>query len=155
DKCPPALLRGNTGPVVSSGTGITPCDLYCMIGNYNLRPNPVQSGNNSATQQVSDNAVFAFNTNYGLNNPLTVASVSVETNTGLAIVQNVAEKVTGTDPILIVYGDVATPHDSTNVIMWHNTLAGARLNIGYNETGTTAYYATRYSQRNNIIDEWN
>jgi hypothetical protein len=156
-KAPAALVRGNVAPSSSAGTGIR-SDSYCLLGNNNHRPNVVQVGNNAASQQNSlDNGVVAFNAFLNLNNIWSTVAFGGTSQTladGIAIVQNLIEKVNGTTAIFQFYGDaIAAP--SNHAIIWHNTFAGERSNIGYNDAGSTAYLHVNYSQVGNLYEVWN
>lgn len=149
-----ALVRGNTGPTTAAGAGIIG-HMYAFLGNRNMRPWWVHTGRNPGTLAVADNAVIAYNTHYGFNDTAAwVDTASTGANiVGLALVQNVLEIVI--DSVLLqVHADTVSG-TSDHVVLWHNTLAGARLNIAYNEAGSTPYLHKNYSQRNNLFDDWN
>lgn len=147
-KAPYALLRGNSASSASTSTGLL-SGLYAMLGNANLTPILIATGN-AAGQQISDNAVLAYNTakylnNSWLSNPATTAM------NGLAIVQNAIE-LTSTAALMSIGYDATT---ANNVLLWYNTMAGNRLIIGYNSTGSTALLKTNFGAVGNIVDSWN
>jgi hypothetical protein len=151
--CPFGLVRGNLGADTLASS--TWADAYCVIGNRNLQPHYVETGDTGG-QQSADGGVVAFNTNYKMddvwfNCPMNLAAVLAQ---GFAIVQNVVEKINAVTPMAWFFGD-STVGASNNLLLHNNTLVGERLNIGYNSTGAVAFLHKNYSVRNNLIDSWN
>lgn len=147
NRCAWALVRGNDCAVLTNAS------MYCVIGNKQVRLSFVQPGNNSASQADSDNGVFAYNSTVSLNNTLS-AMMNLANTHGIAVVQNLVESLSSTQAILAPWGD-ASSQAAEHVLLWHNTFAGQRINVGYNDTGSTSYLRTNFSQRNNVLDEWN
>lgn len=73
---------------------------------------------------------------------------------GMAIVGNVIEKTAGTSALGTIAAD-SSACDAANVLIFHNTFSGERLNVGYNETGTTARLRRNWSQKYNSFRSWN
>lgn len=149
NRCAWSLVRGN------ACAAATPAQVYTVIGNANVRLVFTLAGH-AAGQQVSDNGVVAYNSSYGLTLQWYVgaAFANFTASHGLAIVQNVVESLSSTQELIRLWGD-SSDTVANHVLLWHNTFAGQRLNIGYNDSGSTAYLRTNFSQRNNVLDEWN
>lgn len=150
-----ALIRGNTILTVADFIAFD----YTFLGN-------LKTGNNSGTTfklqsyyagmtvPTADNTICAFNRLYGLN----VASASVITTNptvtaGMAVVQNVFENYKNTSgPLLQLGADSSdgTTDPVNNVILWHNTYAGQRQNLAYNDSGSNAPKRLYWSVKNNI-----
>ena len=152
-KTPWGLFRGNSLP---SG-GITAAN-YAVIGNKNPIALNYERGN-APGQQFSDNAIYAFNSLYARAAEMFATSAwaaSCAGNNdqviGVAIVQNLIERTTATSPALSL-GE--TSCHTNNVLFWQNTFVGQRENIGYNSTGSVAYYHRYWSMIGNIFDDWN
>lgn len=116
-----------------------------------------KSASNAAPAQ--DNLLFEFNeivncTNTG--NTIWRMSTGVQVNIarGMSVCGNVIEKVSATTALMQIAAD-STTSTTNHVILWHNTFAGERLNIGYNDVGTTAYAHVNYSQKFNSFRDWN
>lgn len=150
-----ALVRGNSFPTTSAGGGLV-ADQYAVLGNAGIKPVFYETGNTPG-QQVSDNSIVAFNTMYN-SNAVWVgngAAISTVINAGFAFVQNVFER-TGASGLAAL--QVAADNSTTNVqnvLIWHNTITGERINVGYNSSGSTALYRQNWSQRGNLFDNWN
>jgi hypothetical protein len=162
-KGPWGLVRGNDCTGASSDIV---ADWYCVIGNSG-RMNAVfnETGSSAvatAGEQISDNAIFAYNQLAKLTNPMTdtVGAARVTTvSIGLAVVGNVAEKTSITTPLMQIAGD-STTSVVNNVMIWHNTTVGTnttagRSNLGYNETGTVGFDRKNWSIKFNSGDQYN
>lgn len=80
---------------------------------------------------------FNFFTGSSATSPLLEHGEDVVGPNGLAIVGNIFERTSGAQPLLKISGDgVVSPAE--NIIIHSNTGVGERLNILYNDTGTTA-----------------
>lgn len=149
-----ALVRGNA----IYSTGLIPARDFCLIGNYGFQRFPCTAGNNSATLPTNDGGICAFNVCYDLTsgNDFNAGSYNGAEaySIGYAFVQNVLEKNTGADALIQVCADGRTGA-STNILFWHNAFIGERLNLGYNDAGTTAVAATNYSIVGNIFHNFN
>ena len=112
---------------------------YTLGGNYN-----------------NDNIIYAYNIE-GQDTLDTAfllgGSVDVD---GLFLIQNLFIRVgSQTQPLVMIAADSSTA-ETNNINIWNNTLAGARINIAYNDsaTGATAYH-TNWSVHNNIFSNYN
>jgi hypothetical protein len=148
------LIRGNNILSTWSGayTGNSACIAYSLLGNNGCTVVTFDTGN-APSLPTSDLVVIAFNTTYKTTTQVTVstgAGGGIFGNavvTGGAIVQNMWESTGNIDPVLWVTADSAGEAsicnsggstDNTlcpvnNVIIQHNTIAGERTNMGYNE----------------------
>ncbi len=148
-----ALIRGNTA------TALIPSSVYAILGNTKIKPSRFC---NDATcyggMQTSENSIIAFNTVYGLSSSmLTGQPANTQTLTwGIAIVQNVFEKITTTDNIMGIAADSSTSNPANNVILWYNDFVGERLNMAYNDfTGPgTPLIRTNWSFKYNLLDRY-
>lgn len=75
------------------------------------------------------------------------------TTRGVAVVQCVFEKITTTDPAMYFSGD-STVNAVQNAILRHNTVAGQRCNVLYQDTGT-AYILKQGVAQYNLLKEYN
>ncbi len=150
-KSPYALVRGNSASTPVSAV------LYAVLGNKNIYVGSthfIEAGNTQG-QQVSDNAVYAYNTLYAINKAAGAAWANFSPITkGIAFVQNVWESLSTTQPLLQIAADSSTSTVS-NVLVWNNTFAGERQNFGYNEYNNQAGLRTNWSQKFNIFKQWN
>jgi hypothetical protein len=147
DKCPWALVRGNTADTMILA------HMYAVLGNKNILPIFVEEGNPQG-QSVSDNSIFAYNTVYGSSgNPIEIALASSVLR-GIAIVSNLIEQVDALQPLLRL-ADSSSLVPVNNVLLWHNTFAGQRENLGYNDNGSMAVPRLNWSQKFNIFQSWN
>jgi hypothetical protein len=149
------IIRGNDGPNSTGPAGAQHISgqQYVFIGNNNLRPLFQRTGN-TGSHATSDNSIVAFNTAYTSTTPWSTTSASgtaVTLAIGVAWVQNLIEAQDNTN----FAGEFDyNNQDWTNVLIWHNTLAGSRIGIGYNDTGTAAVQHYQYSIRGNVFAEY-
>jgi hypothetical protein len=156
---PYGLIRGNSAPSTSAGSGITG-HMYAILGNKNIVVGLAGNGwiepGDITGQQITDNSIYAFNSAYNINTqPIQAYATGTTWAKGSAFVQNVIEKVTGTDPLIQIAADGTTATPVDNVIVWHNTFVGERINLAYNETGTTALFRNNWSVHGNLFFNWN
>jgi hypothetical protein len=151
-KSPPGLVRGNTY-LTTTDRGVK-TDVYCVIGNAGVYPNFVGVGNNAGSQQISDGAIWAFNTSLRQDGTIIDTIAAQQWSQGFALVQSIFEKKTTVSVLGAIIADGCSA-TSSNVILWHNVFAGDRTNCGYNDTGPTGYLHKCWSQRGNIHDLWN
>lgn len=132
-KCPYGLVRGN---VVPTSTTII-AQLYNFVGNQNLIPTSTYVTGNAQTSPVTTNSICAFNTVLNFN-AATVLVNAFNTSPGntpvnnFAVVQNVFENRVNTQPITQMAANTSQIDPSSNILLWHNTIAGSRSNNGYN-----------------------
>jgi hypothetical protein len=150
-KAPFTLLRGNDATSAGSIGG----DFYTVIGNKSVAPRFLES-DNTASQQPTDNAIVAYNTWF--NGNATWSAIANHTAvTGLAIVQNIVEKVTDSDPLIQIAADGSSA-SADNFIVWNNTFVGERTNVAYNENPSAcsaSYSRYNWSIRGNIFANMN
>lgn len=145
---PYALVRGNT-----SLSHSTIADDYAVLGNKNVTPKFIEAGS-GAGSLVSENTIYAFNTVYGLTTVSTDAAVLTPILKGMAVIENVIEKTTPTQPLFQLAADNSYAV-ANNAILWRNTFAGERENLGYNEFGTVGYDRLNWRDSYNIFQSWN
>jgi hypothetical protein len=151
---PFALVRGNEGPVLAAtGLGIS-CPIYCVLGNYNLRI-LFQSPGNSEGNQVTDNAVVAFNSHYHLTNAWQASFAAVSTVAhGVAYVQNLIERTGETVDWLAIFTDETAGSSFTNMVFQHNTGVGQRIGMAFNWNDNSYVPHLQYSQVGNLWNEY-
>ncbi|MDP2593128.1 MAG: peptidoglycan-binding protein [bacterium] len=143
---PFALVRGNDStPLVTS-------HLYTVLGNKNVTSTFLEGFTSQAVtvlgMATSTNAIFAFNSIYNMTG---YVIWSQEDSTGLAIVQNVFERVAGNDTgVMNLSTGTAT---TSNVVVWHNTFTGDRHQWGYNDEGTKSTAKLNWGEKFNIFTE--
>lgn len=73
---------------------------------------------------------------------------------GAAIIGNVIEKTAATSALAQIAAD-SGGYDCNNILLFHNTFAGERINAGYNSSGSTALIRRNWAQKYNSFEEWN
>jgi hypothetical protein len=144
---PIALVRGNNStPTIKS-------HFYTVLGNKNINGGAfTESLSNPAGHAMTSNAIFAFNTVNNMSTSVIYAHNS--TSTGLAIVQNVYERVAGdVNGVMELSSGGGTGATTTNILTWHNTFAGERHQWAYNSTGTASYPKLNWGSKYNIFTE--
>lgn len=147
-RAPWALVRGNT-----SSSNVN-AQFYNILGNKGVTgANFIETGDVEVVaggMASSTNAIFAFNTLYNMSTAVVWSSVS--TTTGVAIIQNLFERVAGdvqgTLDISSGNGNGAT---TTNFLLWHNTMVGGRQQFAYNSSGSVRIPKLNYSTKFNIF----
>ncbi len=147
-RAPWALVRGNT-----SSSNIT-AQFYNILGNKGVTgANFIETGDVEVVtggMASSTNAIFAFNTLYNMSTAVVWSSIS--TTTGIAIIQNLFERVAGDAQGTM---DISAGNDNgattTNFILWHNTLTGGRQQFAYNSSGSVRIPKLNYSTKFNIF----
>lgn len=151
DNAPFALVRGNTVQSLGSANG----QAYCTIGNdYSVTTTTTIVADNYAGQNspTCDWPIFSFNRvmKFPSSGPAAYFGV-VKTNIlGAAIVQNVFESVNGVQNIVSLAE--SSKDDWNNVLLWGNTIVGERINMAYNDSGTTTVPVRYWSLAGNYID---
>ena len=157
----PALVRGN------DLTGFAHSILcYTVLGNkrttaYAGSSTLLVSEINGMTGPYPDNCVIAYNELYGFDlssfDMVTVGAFGGRTH-GLAFVQNVLEVATsnGTPNLMFTAAGelVATNTPQDNIMVWHNTVLGARCGTAYNSSGSTVKHRRYWSWKNNFHDSY-
>lgn len=148
---PGVLTRGNTSSSVIEG------HFYTILGNNGVWGKFIEEATSAVTSAgmaTSTNVIFAFNTLYNMSTGMDIAQTS--TSTGIAVIQNLFERVGGdsTGVISISSGGGGGIATTSNVLFWHNTSAGERYQWGYNESGTISARKLNWGTRFNIFTEW-
>lgn len=154
--CTFPLIRGCN---IDSATGTV--DAYTFLGNnfyYTGAGSPVVGDSHGVAVPVPDNQVIAYNFISTLKRAIS-ALAARDTVHGPAVVGNVLERrATGTSyPLIWIAADGSdTTNDNVgNVLLWHNTLMGERVNAAYNDTSTYVCLRPNWSVKNNLFDAFN
>jgi hypothetical protein len=155
-KCPYGLIRGNVG----ANSSYTSSQMYNVLGNSQVSPSITYLTGNAQGQSITTNAIFAFNTLKNLNAAFTpvdvfTPSLSTTATNNIAVVQNVMENRLATSPLISLAAVAQQVHTSSNILLWHNTTAGARTNLGYNGYGASPILHHLYHQVGNHVMSWN
>lgn len=145
-KGPFALVRGNNStPVIKS-------HFYAVLGNKNVSGESFTEAPNPPKHATSSNAIFAFNSVYGMTSGVSIAETT-ET-TGIALIQNVYERI-GTYPggLMAMSSGGGQGATTTNIITWHNTFVGERHQWGYNSEGTKSTPKLNYGSKYNYFHD--
>lgn len=142
------LVRGNAFSDTHNGVH------FCCLGNKNtgvsVRPT-------TSSTPLNDGGIYAFNRNCPSSTARQFELATADNiSHGFAIVQNVFERHgSTTEPLMAISAD-GTSTTTNHIIMWNNTIAGARANLGYNDGASGGPYAqTNWSIKNNIISNYN
>lgn len=146
-----ALVRGNTFAVQKSA------NCYAVIGNEGKLLVRFEETGASTGRQISENAVVAYNKIGPITSPWSGSGYAQSTVivTGIAIVQNLVEGIMGGGQPLGVFSGDGSSTDVNHMVLAYNTFVGERINIGYNDNGTTARLRTNWIEKFNIINSWN
>jgi len=146
-----ALIRGND----LYGCGGTP--VWTTLGNtnsvihQNIFSNEPVGGPTANTMPI-----LAFNTMYRQDVSVEMACQIHNATAGIigaAIVQNIFENNSSGELELFITADASTSNPANNVLMWHNTLVGGRINRGYNDTGSSSLLRTLWSEVGNMTEK--
>ncbi len=129
---------------------------YTVLGNSNTVPASSLSIRDTVTGSLAPRSkpIIAFNRFLGLNcsgAAKFLIGPDAATN-GAAIIQNVFENYSTGEGGLASIGITDYSHD--NIIFWHNSMVGQRCFMGYNASGSTAYWRRGWSMRNNYFDRF-
>jgi len=146
-----ALIRGND----LYGCGGTP--VWTTLGNTNsvIHQN-IFSNEPAGGPTANTMPILAFNTMYRQDVSVEMACQIHNATTGIlgaAIVQNIFENNSSGELELFITADASTSNPANNVLMWHNTLVGGRINRGYNDTGSSSLLRTLWSEVGNLIEK--
>lgn len=82
-------------------------------------------------------------------------NVSLSTDLGHSICGNVLENISAVSiPLMTLAADGNTA-DVNYILIGYNSVAGQRMNVGYNDTGTGAYERIGWTQVGNLVEDWN
>jgi len=104
-----------------------------------------------------DNLIVAFNQMMDFDSTasnMLIYGSSVGFARGAAFIGNVLEKTAGTSAAVYMGGDGSTVN-MEHVLMWNNTVAGERCNVGYNDQGSSAPLRTNWSLKFNSWRDFN
>ena len=145
------LIRGNDASAITGGmVG----NVYAILGNKGVQ---VGSGFNESgvANDLSDNSIIAWNSAFNMSTLfLNNFFLTSESTKGIAIVGNLAEKTSSTNPFIQVAGDNSYK-PLTNVLIANCTIAGQRSNLGYCEAGNTFFLRSHYFDRFNLMRDFN
>ena len=161
---PPCLIRGNNITATFTTTG-SPLFVYTVLGNKTSGTVATLSGwfksfISGSSTPTSIQPIVGFNAMWGIN----CVSLPVWSDfhnravTNIACVQNIFENYTnGAASLFAPAGDgsVAASSPVKNVIMWHNTFVGQRVNYAYNDTTTNAPLREQWWMVSNLYDDPN
>lgn len=152
DKCD-AFGANGTGNVPALIRGVSATDTIGFGGaGYGARTVLTTTVNGNDARAVVLCPISASNTVIAYSRVIADANTSNASIGGdgaydhCAVVCNILERSAGSQTVLSLWSNT-TPN--TNVLVWHTTIAGERLNIGYNDTGTSAVARSNYSAKFN------
>ena len=131
----PALVRGNN--VSGYNQGI---NAFTVLGNLNTTAsNNLQISESTANPNTLQ-PIIAYNKFYNFTNPSSPPMVlfdsGVSNPIGAAIIQNLFEyNGLNSTALIRIAGDSGTSAPVNNIMLWHNTLVGGRINRCYNDSG--------------------
>jgi hypothetical protein len=152
DKSYPSLVRGNIITGLNNGTYI-----YTWLGNISQTAGTSFSISTPDSLTVAATApIFAYNKIYNSSNstsPTLKVFGTISNPIGAAIVQNILERTaTGLVRLISLADDGSTNTPVNNILMWHNTIAGSRINRAYNDTGSSPAIRSLWSEIGNAWD---
>jgi hypothetical protein len=80
---------------------------------------------------------------------------SGDTTNGYAVIQNVFEFSTNNRASASFDFGSSNSRQYTNILIWHNTVVGAKTFMAYNDSGNAAAWRVGWSIRYNLLDDWN
>lgn len=142
-----ALIRGNDLSSRHETYG------YCVLGNNNVYIMAIAS----ATNLMNDGGIFAYNKNMSSDTTLQVAVAGTyNISHGFAIVQNIFERISSAVEAMMAISADASVTTTNNIILWYNTIAGARCNMGYNDIAAGGPYPqVNWSEKGNLYSNYN
>ncbi|HWA64361.1 MAG TPA: hypothetical protein VG866_00680, partial [Candidatus Paceibacterota bacterium] len=155
---PRALVRGNKSMTTLSGKTLLG---YTVLGN-----NFSWTGGGKITDAVSSQGsptnsgpIYAFNILSKTSASSGLIGAGQTAESGLAVIQNVLELVSGTTPPEVsIVADSSSVDPVSNVLFWNNTVVGQRFNGAYNDynlNGSGPGWRRNWSFRGNIFDNFN
>jgi hypothetical protein len=135
---------------------------YTFVGNYRAGTNDVPGAifrdeTSGQVTPVQENLVFAHNYIKSRASSAAILQLALNTNVmrGRAVVQNIIEQI-ATDQVqgFFIAADSSTCQ-VTNVIVWQNNVVGCRVNMFYNDSGSSPMYRILCSYKNNVVDDFN
>jgi len=157
----PVLIRSNiitmTSPQSVNAFTVIGNKIRITASNYMA----FRSYYSGITIPTSKGMIFAFNYLQTPSTPiLTCFSNVVDTlkEMGFSIVQNVFESNSSSQPVLSVASDASTSDSVNNAFIVHNTIAGQRANVAYNDHNLNEgapLMRRDWCVKNNIFDQYN
>lgn len=150
---PVCISRGNILKVSSM--------LYVFCGNVETNYNLVYGNADSSTGACPTQDGLIITDNMFLNKSATTAPVGifgdVTTLSGNLFAGNLLECSTNSsNPLLTAFGDGTTNNaGENNVLFWNNTVVGQRVNMGYDDRGSTPHWKIGWSVNGNVMDDYN
>jgi hypothetical protein len=146
------VCRGN-----SFVAGVSKISPFMFIGNVCAGNDLLQLPRVGVNTPLIDNGVLAFNSLRNNTTELFMYFFTDVVNHGFAIVQNLMERQLSVSPLFRVSGDGSDSSPVRNILIWHNTTVGQRLNLAYNDYNLNGTFAIRsqWSIKNNVIDSYN
>jgi len=151
---PATLIRSNNLSGISTGI-----NFFTVRGNYKNDPSTGFAGFNAAeayTPAPSNQPIFSYNKIFNAKqsaNSLIRMFDTVSSPVGGAIIENLVEyNSSASNPILRVTADGSANTPVTNVMLWHNTIAGQRINRCYNDSGSSLVLRTLWSEIGQLYD---
>jgi len=149
------------GVIINEGTGSSTsiCDtafrfVACDVNGRN----GIAEKPSGAVTPTQENLIVAFNRFRNFDSTsqkmLSFPSTSWQITDGIAIIGNVWEKTASTSQVWGLTADSATL-PAKNVLIWHNTTAGERANLAYNEFGGAARLHNQWSVKYNAFRDVN
>lgn len=159
----PGVVRGN----LFNGTGTLTIIPYCFVGNKKTAAStngngPILTSSGLTNAPIPVNWVVYNNVilNYSATSGtlLSVNNGATDVNShGGALIQNVLEctNSSSTTGAIGIASDGTTGTPINNILVWHLTVVGKKMNGPYNSKGTAAAYREFWSLKNNIFWDWN
>ncbi len=154
---PRALVRGNKSMTTLSGKTILG---YTVLGN-----NFNWTGGGKITDSVTSQGspanlgpIWAFNILSKTSASSALIGGGLTGENGMAIVQNVLERISGDTPPEVQIAADSSSTDVNNVLFWNNTVVGQRFNGAYNDynlNGVGPVWRRNWSIKGNIFDNYN
>jgi len=149
----PALIRGN------DLTGLISVAIFTVLGNTNTAIGAQVYNNEPSGGPVSStHPIFAFNSLYRQDTSGGNLTLAIHNATagaiGAAIIQNIFERNdnSSVQQVIGIASDGSTIDPASNILLWHNTLVGGRINRGYNDTGVTSLLRNLWSEVGELRD---
>lgn len=134
--------------MTSTGSGSITA-VHRMVANHCVDIMLQDPGSDASTAAKWDPMFVEFNSFFKCTDGAPAITYFYTATYGWSICGNIFERASGAiSPLLQVIADSDT-NTSTHGVIWHNTLAGQRFNLTYNDTGTTAHLMTGTSLKFN------
>lgn len=109
----------------------------------------------SGSNLKNDGMMIEFNKWVGYEEYNSAIELGIATDLGYSICGNVIENISGISiPMMKLAADGNTA-DVNHVLIAYNSVAGERVNIAYNDSGSSAYERIGWTQVGNLFEDWN